>query len=368
VTERDLVFSHQGKAWRAAPASDGGVLIVSLAQVDEQDIPPAAGRPADAQVLADRGARLASELQHDQFAARRDALRRALVKARARLERRIDAITGDLERATRADALARQAQLFVSAAAGAPRGTARLTAVDWSSADAPEVAMDIDPSRSAREQIDALFKRARRLKEGARIGRARLADAEQARDAILALQAELSTREGDPDAIEASARAAAPRDFVLGPPAASAAPTAAKASRRAAPAAPPYRTFTGFSGKRILVGRAAERNDALTFRVARPHDLWLHTKNRAGAHVVVPLEKGAVCPPELLAQAAHLAVHFSEARGEANAEVQYTPRRYVRKPRGSAPGQVTVEREKVLVLRQDESTLRRLLAGESPEA
>jgi predicted ribosome quality control (RQC) complex YloA/Tae2 family protein len=66
----------------------------------------------------------------------------------------------------------------------------------------------------------------------------------------------------------------------------------------------------------------------------------------------------------VLVDAAHLAAHFSDAKDEGVVEVQYTPRKYVRKPRGSAPGAVVVEREKVIVLRRDEETLRRLLAGE----
>ena len=112
------------------------------------------------------------------------------------------------------------------------------------------------------------------------------------------------------------------------------------------------------------MGRSAEKNDALTFHVARPHDLWLHAKNRTGSHVVVPLEKNASCPGDVLVDAAHLAAHFSEARGEAVVEVQYTPRRYLRKPRGSAAGLVVVDREKVLLLRREDERLRALLQGE----
>ena len=112
------------------------------------------------------------------------------------------------------------------------------------------------------------------------------------------------------------------------------------------------------------IGRGAEKNDALTFHVARPRDLWLHAKSRTGAHVIVPLAKGASCPADVLVEAAHLALHFSEAKQEATIEVQYTPRRYVRKPRGSAPGLVVVDREKVMLLRRDEALLRRLLERE----
>jgi predicted ribosome quality control (RQC) complex YloA/Tae2 family protein len=80
----------------------------------------------------------------------------------------------------------------------------------------------------------------------------------------------------------------------------------------------------------------------------------------------VPLDKGASCPGDLLVEAAHLAAHFSEARGQDVVEVQYTPRRYLRKPKGSAPGRVVVDREKVLVLRLQPELLRKLLEREVP--
>jgi predicted ribosome quality control (RQC) complex YloA/Tae2 family protein len=66
--------------------------------------------------------------------------------------------------------------------------------------------------------------------------------------------------------------------------------------------------------------------------------------------VVVPLLKGSQCPPELLVDAATLAVHHSDARGADFAEVTWAERRYVRKPKGSPAGRVVVDREKVLAL------------------
>ena len=117
------------------------------------------------------------------------------------------------------------------------------------------------------------------------------------------------------------------------------------------------------SGQPILVGRGGKDNDALTTRHARPHDLWMHAKGVPGAHVVVPLDKGTTCHAELLVDAATLAAYHSDARGESVCDVSYVERRYVRKPRGSAPGAVTYEREKVIAVRREEARLARLLAA-----
>jgi len=328
--------------------------------------------------LKARGARIVEEVARGEVGSRREALRRALAKATARVTRRIEAVRGDLSRAEGADAMAQRAQLFVAEAGRAPRGATKLVAVDWATGEPREVELKLDPARGAREQIDALFTRARRLKEGARIGRARLADAEQALARLAEVThaladgrspalpepgRDLGEADADLPRLTALARAAAPRDFKLTPPALP--NSLPRANPGAQPPLPPYRTFLSTSGARILVGRAAEKNDALTFHVARPHDLWLHAKNRTGSHVVVPLDKKGSCPGDVLVDAAHLAAHFSEARGEAVVEVQYTPRRYLRKPRGSAPGLVVVDREKVLVLRREDDRLRALLERET---
>ncbi len=306
------------------------------------------------------GARIVEALAQAESGGRREALAKALTRALSKVGRRIEAVRGDLAKAEKAGEMGRLAQLFVVEAARAPRGAKRLVAQDWSSGEAREVELPLDPGKPARAQVDALFQRARRLKEGARIGLERLADAERARAQLALLATELAAEGPDVPALEARARAAPPRDFKLASGPAQALPGRVKKQ----PPLPPYREFTGSAGGRVRVGRGAEQNDALTLHVARPHDLWLHAKNRTGAHVVVPLDRGASCPGELLVDAAHLAAHFSEARGEDVVEVQYTPRRYVRKPKGSAPGLVVVDREKVLVLRVEPERLRCLLERE----
>ena len=118
----------------------------------------------------------------------------------------------------------------------------------------------------------------------------------------------------------------------------------------------------------MLVGRGAADNDRLTLRVARPHDLWLHARGVTGAHVVVRLGKGRTCAPETLVDAATLAAHFSDMRGEPLVDVIYTPRRFVHKRKGSAVGSVTLEREKVIAVRVEKTRLKRLLATEKKPA
>jgi predicted ribosome quality control (RQC) complex YloA/Tae2 family protein len=346
-------LDRNGNAWRAQPGRAEEMLLGPRET--------AATDAAERGTLEERGAAIADSISRIAVVGRHDMLRRALTKAIARVRRRAVAIQGDLARMDGAEALAQRARLFVAAAASASRGARKLTATDWSTGEARDAELPLDPGRDPAAQIDALFKRARRLKEGVSIAQSRLADAHMAAAKLEAALALLTLPDEDFDAIVASARAAAPHEFKLAPGLASGASRSRPDARR-----PPYRVFLGVSGARILVGRGAAHNDALTLHVARSHDLWLHAKNKHGAHVVVPLAKDSACPSDLLVEAAHLAAHFSDAREERVVEVQYTPRRYLRKPRGSAPGLVIVDREKVMILRKDDDQLRSLLATEVP--
>ena len=78
----------------------------------------------------------------------------------------------------------------------------------------------------------------------------------------------------------------------------------------------------------------------------------------------MPLNRDESCPSELLVDAATLAAHFSDSRGEGVIDVLYTARRFVHKRKGSAAGSVTLGKEKVLALRMESERLERLLRCE----
>ncbi|XYH93759.1 NFACT RNA binding domain-containing protein [Sorangium sp. So ce1128] len=296
------------------------------------------------------------------------ALARAVRARRAALERRAEAVRGDLGRLGSVARLQKTGQLLLAQGGRVPRGAAKALLDDWETGGTIEVALD--PARPAKAQAEAFFAKARRYQRGEAVMRARLAETERALEAIAALEADVAAAEARPEALEPLAQRArslgVPRAELAGVGAAGGVEPGAAGARgaRAGRAAPrqPFHAFRSASGAAILVGRGAGDNDALTTKHARPHDLWLHAKGVSGSHVVVPLPKGASCPADVLVDAATLAAHFSDARGEAVCEVTYVPRRHVRKPRGAAPGAVTFDREKVIAVRVEAERLSRLLA------
>jgi predicted ribosome quality control (RQC) complex YloA/Tae2 family protein len=121
----------------------------------------------------------------------------------------------------------------------------------------------------------------------------------------------------------------------------------------------PFRHFKSTHGLDIWVGRNREENARLTFRVARPDDIWLHTKQAPGSHVILSTGKSVPDHADLL-DAAVLAVFFSQASASSQVPVDYTRKKFVRKQPHAAPGQVLYQREKTLYITPEPDRLRRL--------
>ena len=101
-----------------------------------------------------------------------------------------------------------------------------------------------------------------------------------------------------------------------------------------------------------MVGRNNRQNDQLTFHLTGPNHLWLHARGTPGSHVAV-LAEGDI-PNDTLLLAAQLAAYFSAQRNSPKAEVDYTLRKYVRKPKGAKPGFVHYEWAKTIVVNPSE--------------
>ena len=100
----------------------------------------------------------------------------------------------------------------------------------------------------------------------------------------------------------------------------------------------PYR-YTLSNGMSVLVGRNNKENDILTFKTAGNKDLWLHTKDIPGSHVIVQ-SGGVELDEEAVWEAAAIAAYHSKARTSENVPVDYVQIKYVKKPAGAKPGMV----------------------------
>ncbi len=113
------------------------------------------------------------------------------------------------------------------------------------------------------------------------------------------------------------------------------------------PTSQPYRYHTP-SGFELWIGRNNRQNDELTFRIAKDYDLWFHTQESAGSHVLLRLKPGTVPEDEDLQCAADWAAYYSRARQSEQVPIVYTRPKHVYKPKGAKPGMVVYQQEQVL--------------------
>ena len=101
----------------------------------------------------------------------------------------------------------------------------------------------------------------------------------------------------------------------------------------------PPRKYESSDGFLILVGRNNAQNDTLTLRTAQKDDIWLHTKNIHGSHVII-VSDGQEIPDRTILEAASLAAFHSQAKDSSQVPVDYTAVKHVKKPAGARPGMV----------------------------
>jgi predicted ribosome quality control (RQC) complex YloA/Tae2 family protein len=279
----------------------------------------------------------------------RERVERKLERARALLH----GLTQRAAAVENAERVLQDGELLKAHLGQLKRGQARVTLVDLYDADGGERTLELDPRRSPHENVEQYFERYKKLVRSAEsvareieLAQRKLADCEAALAELAAPHADLMELE----------RAWVERGLLDA--------TQAPPSRKAAPEPrKPYHLFQGVRGSEILVGRTAKDNDELSTRICRGNDMWLHTADAPGSHVVLRLAGKPEADAEELLDAAHLAVHFSPLRGATRANVHVARGKDVHKPRGAKPGLVTLSGGKTLGLRLQPERLQRLLGG-----
>ncbi len=112
-------------------------------------------------------------------------------------------------------------------------------------------------------------------------------------------------------------------------------------------------------GYEIMIGKNNLQNDYLTLKIAKLTDTWLHVKDIPGSHVIIrPPKAGQTIPKAVMDLAANFAAYFSKGRNSSLVAVDYTLRKYVRKPNGAKPGMVIYDNQKTIYITPDEDVVK----------
>jgi predicted ribosome quality control (RQC) complex YloA/Tae2 family protein len=117
--------------------------------------------------------------------------------------------------------------------------------------------------------------------------------------------------------------------------------------------------YVSSDGFLILAGRNNIQNDKLTLKTAKNNDIWLHTHDIAGSHVIIVTD-GKNPPDRTVEEAAIIAACNSKARNSSQVPVDYTLIKYVKKPSGAKPGMVIFTNNKTAFVTPDMELANRL--------
>jgi predicted ribosome quality control (RQC) complex YloA/Tae2 family protein len=240
--------------------------------------------------------------------------------------------------------------LLLANVATAIRNENKVLLTDYYSEGAPQIELEIDENTSLQDEAAHRFRLYAKAKHAREEIAGRLSNVDREIEQLerRAQELERIITQRDSAALEHFEKAAAPPS-----------PKRAKGQTAAAPKTiPGVRRYLSTDGYEILVGRTARDNDNLTFRLAHPNDLWMHTGDYPGSHVVVRNPTRKEIPHRTIIEAAQLAGKFSQASEDAKVVVHYTERKFLSKPKRAAPGLVRLSRFRSITVEPKEAISR----------
>ena len=265
--------------------------------------------------------------------------RAKLRRQRTNLERLAGKLEADLGGHGDAEKWKRFGDLLLANAGTAKRSGSGYVVVDYYDEATPEIEIDADENMTPTEAAESYFKRYTKARNAAdEIAKRRAeVESELAKLSSQEQRLEKAISEGDESAID---------EF-----AANKRPEIKQKSRSGGGATSALaRSFISSDGFEILVGKKAKDNDHLSFKIAKSLDLWMHAADYPGSHVVVRNPNRREIPPSTLIEAAQLAAFYSQGRTQVKAAVHYTQKKFVNKPRGAAPGLVSLASFKTILV------------------
>lgn len=220
------------------------------------------------------------------------------------------------------------------------RGAEYIELTDYSTEEHKKIKLPLDPVLSPKKNAEAYFKKYQKAQTGITKLNQRIAVTESQLKHLSKIESDLLGKEKvNFEKIESEF-------FSLGllkPP------RPKKKEKKKGRYAP--REFISADGFKILVGRNNKENDYLTFKIAKPDDLWFHAQNVPGSHVVLKKGERKKHPtPKAIQQAASLAAYYSQAKSSRKVTVIYTLAKYVKKSKNAPPGLVKVEKMKSILV------------------
>jgi predicted ribosome quality control (RQC) complex YloA/Tae2 family protein len=274
-------------------------------------------------------------------------IERLIINEKEKNEKKIEKLESTLREAEKADSLQRYGELLTANLYAAKRGMKEIEVIDYYDELGGKVTIPLDPRKTPSENAQKYFSKYQKAKNSVSIV---IEQIEKAREEVTYF-----------DNLLQQVQSASPKDIqeireelVEGCYIRDRQRRNAKKISNAKPILDHYRSS---DGTEIIVGKNNKQNDYLTNKLAARDEIWLHTKDIPGSHVVIRSKEPS---HETIQEAANLAAYFSKARSSSSVPVDFTKVRYVKKPNGAKPGFVIYDNQQTIYVTPEEELVLKL--------
>lgn len=262
---------------------------------------------------------------------------RVLQSERNKIIRKIKKQEQTLNKAAHAANYQKKGELLTAHMHLIKQGDTCVDVIDYYQEDTPSLTIELNPNKSPSENAQSYFKTYQKLKTSKKILEIEI---EKAHEMVRYLdqlieQIEKARLEDLADIREELEE----EGLIKRKP--------SKNQKKAKANKPTPDVFTASDGTTILVGKNNKQNEYLTMKLAGKQNIWLHTKDIPGSHVVIRSDAPS---DTTLKEAALLAAYYSKAQASSSVPVDYTEIKHVHKPNGAKPGYVIYSHQKTLTV------------------
>jgi len=252
-----------------------------------------------------------------------------------------------IKKAENADHYQKMGELLTANMHLVSQGDSEVTVIDYYDPDQNELTIELNPNKSPSENAQNFYKSYNKLKTSKQMMEREIIKTEEEITYLdqLLQQMEVASAE-DIEEIREELRE---EGYIK--------KQRTKKKYKNKPKKPVPEEYAATDGTPILVGKNNKQNEYVTMKLGARDDIWLHTKDIPGSHVVIRTKEPS---EETLLEAAQLAAYFSKSQHSSSVPVDYTKIRHVKKPNGAKPGFVTYDQQKTLFVTPSEDLIKSL--------
>ncbi|MCM3123370.1 MULTISPECIES: NFACT RNA binding domain-containing protein [unclassified Mesobacillus] len=274
-------------------------------------------------------------------------LERLLANEKEKNEKKIKKLEATLEDAKKAEQFQLYGELLTANIFMAQKGMQEISVVNYYDENGASINIPLDPRKTPSENAQKYFTKYQKAKNSVNIVKEQiqLAQEEVAYFESLLQQVEAAS----PKDIEEIREELIEGGYIRA--------RQKKGNKNKQNLKPVLEKYHSTDGTEILVGKNNKQNDYLTNKVAARDEIWLHTKDIPGSHVVIRSKEPS---EDVILEAAQIAAYFSKARNSSSVPVDFTRVRHVKKPAGAKPGFVIYEQQQTVYITPDEDVILKL--------